>query len=128
MKDKIYSKINDENKKIVEELLDIIESEELHSLEDLKKHQDNLFKIDGKYMNKNEKINYCINLINNSPYLSEDLDFLEVRDLADMRYKLNDDNCSDIEKEILIIKIFSLVDYNMMLPYSAYKFILDDKI
>ena len=110
MKDKIYNKINDKNKKIVEELLD------------------NLFKIDGKYMNKDEKINYCINLINNSSYLSEDLDFLEVRDLADMRYKLNDDNCSDIEKEILIIKIFSLVDYNMMLPYTAYELILDDKI
>ena len=128
MKEEIYKKINTENKKIVEFLIDIIESEDINNLEELKNYQEKLFQKNGKYISDKEKINYCINLINNSSYMSEDLDFLEIRDLTNMKYKLRDSSCSDLEKKILIIKIFALVNYNMMLPYDAYKFILDDYI
>ena len=58
----------------------------------------------------------------------ENLNFLETRDLINMKRRLRDNKCSDVEKKILIIKIFSLVDFYMRLPYDAYQLILEGKI
>ena len=125
MKEEILNKINNNNYKIINELIDIIIEENIKYEDDLKKYQDSLFKIDGKTLKHDEKIDYCINTILNTP-VSEGLFFLDMQEVINFKENIN--SLSKEEKIKRIIIIYSLMDLDMMLPYDAYKLIMNNEL
>ena len=125
MKEEILNKINNNNYKIINELIDIIIEENIKYEDDLKKYQDSLFVINGKTLKHDDKIDYCINTILNTP-VSEGLFFLDMQEVINFKENIN--SLSKEEKIKRIIIIYSLMDLDMMLPYDAYKLIMNNEL
>jgi len=125
MGEEILKKINNNNYKIVNELIDLIIEENIKSEEELKEYQDNLFKIDGKLMNHEEEIDYCVKTILSTP-ASEGLFFLDMQEV--INFKENVNSLSIEEKNKRVIIIYSLMNLDMMLPYDAYKLIMSNNL
>ena len=125
MGEEILKKINNNNYKIVNELIDLITEENIKSEEELKEYQDNLFKIDGKLMNHEEEIDYCVKTILSTP-ASEGLFFLDMQEV--INFKENVNSLSIEEKNKRVIIIYSLMNLDMMLPYDAYKLIMSNNL
>ena len=124
MKEKILNKINNNNYKIINELIDIIIEENIKYEDDLKKYQDSLFVINGKTLKHDDKIDYCINTILNTP-VSEGLFFLDMQEVINFKENINS---LSKEEKIKRIIIYSLMDLDMMLPYDAYKLIMNNEL
>ena len=125
MGEEVLKKINNNNYKIVNELIDLITEENIKSEEELKEYQDNLFKIDGKLMNHEEEIDYCVKTILSTP-ASEGLFFLDMQEV--INFKENVNSLSIEEKNKRVIIIYSLMNLDMMLPYDAYKLIMSNNL
>lgn len=125
MGEEILKKINNNNYKIVNELIDLITEENIKSEEELKEYQDNLFKIDGELMNHEEEIDYCVKTILSTP-ASEGLFFLDMQEV--INFKENVNSLSIEEKNKRVIIIYSLMNLDMMLPYDAYKLIMSNNL
>ena len=125
MGEEILKKINNNNYKIVNELIDLIKEENIKSEEELKEYQNNLFKIDGKLMNHEEEIDYCVKTILSTP-ASEGLFFLDMQEV--INFKENVNSLSIEEKNKRVIIIYSLMNLDMMLPYDAYKLIMSNNL
>ena len=125
MGEEILKKINNNNYKIVNELINLITEENIKSEEELKEYQDNLFKIDGILMNHEEEIDYCVKTILSIP-ASEGLFFLDMQEV--INFKENVNSLSIEEKNKRVIIIYSLMNLDMMLPYDAYKLIMSNNL
>ena len=71
MGENLLKKINNNNYKIVNELIEIITEENISSIEDLYDYQNDYFKINGRNLSHNEQIEYCTKKINSN--LLEDI-------------------------------------------------------
>lgn len=126
MSEELLNKMNNNNYKIVDELIAIIEENNIGSIDELKKYQDGLFVINNQTMNHDEEINYCSSVINSTVGISEDKDFVDVQNIMKLKRKIT--NCNFEEKIISLIRLFSLLDKEIMLPYDAYILIMNDKL
>lgn len=122
----LLEKLNNDNYKIVNELIEIISYEKINTKDQLKDYQDKLFKIEGKVMNNSEKILRCINQINDAIHISEGLDFIEFQKFINMKKQLK--TVKEEEKIKLIIKIFNTLGLEMMFPYEAYNLIVNNEL
>ncbi|MBR3897680.1 MAG: hypothetical protein IKJ43_00170 [Bacilli bacterium] len=125
MGEELLCKINNNNYKIVNELIELITDENINSTSKLKQYQDELFMIDGKKLNQDEQIEYCIKNIQINGTIPETMDFTDVQKVIKLKEKLN---TKKEEKEISVIILYSLLGKDMMLPYDAYNYIINNKL
>lgn len=119
--------INSNNSKIIKQLVDLITDNKINTLEELKHHEENKFKTNNKFMNKEEKINYCLSIIKYSSYDYELLDYDEIQ--LYKNYKNGIVTNDDLNIKILnLIKIFNLTNRDNYFPYETYEFIIDKKL
>ena len=125
MENELLKKINNDNYRIINELIEVIKEEGISSLSDLKEYQDGYFQIDGKILNHSEQIDYCKKNIESNPYIPEDLDFVDIQKIDNLKNKLKY-NSSEEEDAIILIQLFTLLGRNNLLPYDAYNLIMKE--
>lgn len=125
MENELLKKINNDNYRIINELIEVIKEEGISSLSDLKEYQDGYFQIDGKILNHSEQIDYCKKNIESNPYIPEDLDFVDIQKIDNLKNKLKY-NSSEEEDAIILIQLFTLLGRNNLLPYDAYNLIIKE--
>jgi len=126
MKEELLKKINNNNYKIINELIELITDENINNVSELKEYQNELFRTNGNLLSHKEEINYCVNNIKVNGFVSEKTDFIDLQKI--IKLKQNLDIQSEEEQNINIIILYSLLEKEMMLPYDAYIFIINDKI
>lgn len=127
MGENLLKKINNNNYKIVNELIEIITEENITSIEDLYDYQNDYFKIDGRSLSHNEQIEYCRKKINSNLFIRENIDFMDVNKIGILKEKLKN-TTSNKEQTIILIQLISLLEENMMLPYDAYNLIMNNEL
>lgn len=121
----LLKNINNDNNYLVMDLTDLINACKFNDEEELKKYEDSKFTIDGKVLSDEERVNYCISILDPS-YDYENLEYEEIQVYKEL--KNNIDKSSDLDTKIInIIKIFSLTHRDLYLPYQAYKLIINKK-
>lgn len=128
MGEELLKKFTNDNYKIINELIEVITDGNIDNVESLEEYQESLFIINNEKMSEENKIKYCIDSIFTNPYISEGLDFMDIQNVMSMKQRLNDNNICNEEKIILIIKLYSILEKEMMLPFEAYKLIISGKI
>ena len=120
-------KISNENKKIVFELSNYILDNKITTLEELTKKENELFTYNGKVLNAEERINYCLDIIK---YSSDDYDLLTFEEIQVYKRLKNELQTSiSIEQKILnLILIFSMTNRDILFLTETYNFILSNKI
>ena len=123
----LKSKISNENKKIVFELSNYILDNKITTLEELTKKENELFTYNGKVLNTEERINYCLDIIK---YSSDDYDLLTFEEIQVYKRLKNELQTSiSIEQTILnLILIFSMTNRDILFLTETYNFILSNKI
>lgn len=123
----LKSKISNENKKIVFELSNYILDNKITTLEELTKKLNELFTYNGKVLNTEERINYCLDIIK---YSSDDYDLLTFEEIQIYKKLKNELQTSiSIEQKILnLILIFSMTNRDILFLTETYNFILSNKI
>lgn len=123
----LKSKISNENKKIVFELSNYILDNKITTLEELTKKENELFTYNGKVLNTEERINYCLDIIK---YSSDDYDLLTFEEIQIYKRLKNELQTSiSIEQKILnLILIFSMTNRDILFLTETYNFILSNKI
>ena len=125
MGEELLKKMNNENYRIINELIDLIVEEKIESIEELKNYQDNFFTIDDKKLNHQEQIEYCKKIIYDNPYVKEDMDFIDIQNVRTLKEELKQNKPLEEETKI-IIKLMSLMDKDLLLPYDAYNMIMNE--
>ncbi len=126
MKEELLKKINNNNYKIINELIELIVDENISNVSELKEYQNELFRTNGNLLSHNDEINYCINNIKTNGFASEKTDFIDLQKIIKLKENLALQ--SEEEKNMNVIILYSLLEKEMMLPYDAYIFIINDKI
>ena len=123
----LKSKISNKNKKIVFELSNYILDNKITTLEELTKKENELFTYNGKVLNTEERINYCLDIIK---YSSDDYDLLTFEEIQVYKRLKNELQTSiSIEQKILnLILIFSMTNRDILFLTETYNFILSNKI
>lgn len=123
----LKSKISNENKKIVFELSNYILDNKITTLEELTKKENELFTYNGKVLNTEERINYCLDIIK---YSSDDYDLLTFEEIQVYKRLKNELQTSiSIEQKLLnLILIFSMTNRDILFLTETYNFILSNKI
>lgn len=125
--DNLLVKINKDNSIIIKSLISIITNARINNLDELKLYEEEMFKTNNQYLNEEEKINYCSNIINTFNYDCDGLDFDEIK--LYLKYRsIIDNSLNNEEKIIYIIKLFSLTHRELYFVYYAYNFIIDGKL
>lgn len=123
----LLKNINSNNSKIIKELVDIITDNKINTLEELKKYEENKFKINNNFISKEEKIDYCLSIIKYSSYDYESLDYDEIQLYKKYKNEINTKNDLNI-KVLNLIKIFDLTNREIYFPYETYEFIVNKKL
>ena len=123
----LKSKISNENKKIVFELSNYILDNKITTLEELTKKENELFTYNGKVLNTEARINYCLDIIK---YSSDDYDLLTFEEIQVYKRLKNELQTSiSIEQKILnLILLFSMTNRDILFLTETYNFILSNKI
>lgn len=120
---KLLSHKNDNNKVIVDKLIEIIKEENISSEEELSVLENNIFTINGKLMNMDEKVNYCKALINQGYYDYDGLSLEEINKLKKLKDSLKN-NISNVEKILIIVKINLMTEREIMFVKEMYDYIV----
>lgn len=125
--EELKNKISNENKKIVLDLSSIIIDNKITTLEELKQQEDKIFTHNGKVLNEEERINYCLELIKYSSADYELLSFVEIQEYK--RLKLELKNPIPIQQKIKnIIILFNMTDREVMFLTEAYQLIISNQL
>ena len=117
---------NNNNFNIIKELIEIIQDDNLKTVNDIKNFEQNLFTFNHKILTKQEKINYALSIIKTSEDY-EMMTFLEIQTYKKYKTKINDTGNLD-EKIKYLIKLYNLAQREMIFPYEAYNFIIENKL
>ena len=112
-------------------LMEYIKNHEVESLEDLKQREDNYFTIldpsGDKKLTDLEIVERLYEDYENDydDYMSCSVDNKNKLDRLNEEYLTTD----DLEKKfIYLIKMYTILDWDLVLPYHAYNYILEDKL
>lgn len=122
--EELRNKMNNDNYKIIEELVQIIIDLKINNLEELKKQEDDLFVYYNKKLTDDERINLCMEMIK---YTNGDYDLLsfeEIQKYKQLKLEL-ESNISNEEKIKNLIILFNMTDRDMLFLSEAYKFIIN---
>ena len=125
--DELKNKISNENKRIVLELSNIIIDNKITTLEELKQKEDEIFTYNGKVLNEDERIDFCLEMIKYSSADYELLSFNEIQEYKRLKLELKSYISNDEKIKDLII-LFSMNDRDMMFLTEAYDLIVSNKL
>ena len=125
--DELKNKISNENKRIVLELSNIIIDNKITTLEELKQKEDEIFTYNGKVLNEDERIDFCLEMIKYSSADYELLSFNEIQEYKRLKLELKSYISNDEKIKDLII-LFSMTDRDMMFLTEAYDLIVFNKL
>ncbi|HIT24132.1 MAG TPA: hypothetical protein IAD45_06920 [Candidatus Faecimonas intestinavium] len=125
--DELKNKISNENKRIVLELSNIIIDNKITTLEELKQKEDEIFTYNGKVLNEDERIDFCLEMIKYSSADYELLSFNEIQEYKRLKLELKSYISNDEKIKDLII-LFSMTDRDMMFLTEAYDLIVSNKL
>lgn len=123
MIDELQKKINNNNFKIINDLVEIILDKKIITIDELKLYQENNFKISGNVLSDEKKVEHCIKAIENYPFDYDFLDFKEIQIYKKLMLELKSNVSLEIKIKDLII-IYSLTQKEMLFPFYAYDMIL----
>lgn len=125
--DELKNKISNENKRIVLELSNIIIDNKITTLEELKQKEDEIFTYNGKVLNEDERIDFCLEMIKYSSADYELLSFNEIQEYKRLKLELKSPISNNQKIKDLII-LFSMTDKDMMFLTEAYDLIVSNKL
>lgn len=125
MIEELTKNLNNDNYKIIDELSYLILECKITSREELKKIEENNFAFSQKTLADEEKIEYCINILNNCFYQYDYLDYDQIQIYKKLMLELKENISTDSKIEKLII-LFSMTKKNMLFPYRAYNMIVNN--
>ena len=120
----LINNINNDNSYLVKQLVSIINNYKFETIEDLIQYENRLFTIDNKVLNKEERINYCMDMYNNFSDEYIDLSFEQCQLERKYLNKLKED-ISNNEKINLLIKLYSLTGRELFFLKEAYDLIVN---
>lgn len=125
--DDLKNNISTKNKKIVLELANFIIDNKITTLEELKQKEDEIFTYNGKVLNEDERIDFCLEMIKYSSADYELLSFNEIQEYKRLKLELKSYISNDEKIKDLII-LFSMTDRDMMFLTEAYDLIVSNKL
>lgn len=125
--DDLKNNISTKNKKIVLELANFIIDNKITTLEDLKQKETAIFTYNGKVLNEDERIDFCLEMIKYSSADYELLSFDEIQEYKRLKLELKSYISNDEKIKDLII-LFSMTDRDMMFLTEAYDLIVSNKL
>ena len=125
--DELKNKISNENKRIVLELSNIIIDNKITTLEELKQKEDEIFTYNGKVLNEDERIDFCLEMIKYSSADYELLTYDEIQEYKRLKLELKSPISNNQKIKDLII-LFSMTDRDMMFLTEAYDLIVSNKL
>lgn len=115
------------NERLIKELFECIELENIRTVDDLEKLEEKYFTIEGKVLNNDEKLKYYIKNVNRCYFDYDNLNKEECILYKNLKNSLNS-NISIQNKIINIIKINILTNREIMFYKKAYDYIINDLI
>ena len=97
----------------------------IHTLDDLKEQENKLFTINGHILNEQERIDYCMQIINSFSYDYDLLNFDEIQYYKQLKSKLNSDIPNEEKIKNLII-LFNMTERNLLFLTESYDFIVNN--
>ena len=125
--DELKNKISTKNKKIVLELANFIIDNKITTLEELKQKETAIFTYNGKVLNEDERIDFCLEMIKYSSADYELLSFNEIQEYKRLKLELKSSISNNQKIKDLII-LFSMTDRDMMFLTEAYDLIVSNKL
>ena len=125
--DELKNKISNENKRIVLELSNIIIDNKITTLEELKQKEDEIFTYNGKVLNEDERIDFCLEMIKYSSADYELLSFDEIKKYKRLKKELKT-SISNKQKIKNLILLFSMTNRDMMFLTETYNLLLNSQI
>ena len=127
MIEELEKRINNKNYRIINDLVEVITTYKISSLNELKDFQDKSFTFNKIILNDKEKIDYCIKSLKSFPYDSDLLSFKEIQDYKQLMIDL--ENEKEIKEKIkLLIKLYTLTQREMIFPYDAYNMLIRNEL
>lgn len=127
MIEELEKRINNKNYKIINDLVEVITTYKISSLDELKDFQDKLFTFNKIILNDKEKIDYCIKSLKSFPYDYDLLSFKEIQDYKQLMIDL--ENEKEIKEKIkILIKLYTLTQREMIFPYDAYNMLIRNEL
>lgn len=112
------------NEKIVNDLIECINEENIDSLDKLSILEDNYFTMDNKLLNTKQRIKYCIMMYDRAYYDYDGLSLEELNILKSLKDEIKSD-ISDNDKILRIIRYNSLTNRDIMFFKEAYEYIVN---
>ena len=125
--DDLKNNISTKNKKIVLELANFIIDNKITTLEELKQKETAIFSYNGKVLNEDERIDFCLEMIKYSSADYELLSFNEIQEYKRLKLELKSPISNNQKIKDLII-LFSMTDKDMMFLTEAYDLIVSNKL
>ena len=125
MRDELIEHLTDKNKNLVRELIYIIESNKLKTIDDIIRFEREQFKINDRYLNKKEIIEYASNITLASYWDYDGLELKQINMLKKLKNSLSD-NIGDDEKIFNLIKIYDITGKECLFVKEAYDLIIND--
>lgn len=125
--DDLKNNISTKNKKIVLELANFIIDNKITTLEELKQKEDEIFTYNGKVLNEDERIDFCLEMIKYSSADYELLSFNEIQEYKRLKLELKSPISNNQKIKDLII-LFSMTDRDMLFLTEAYDLIVSNKL
>lgn len=127
MIEELEKRINNKNYKIINDLVEVITTYKISSLDELKDFQDKLFTFNNIILNDKEKIDYCIKSLKSFPYDYDLLSFKEIQDYKQLMIDL--ENEKEMKEKIkILIKLYTLTQREMIFPYDAYNMLIRNEL
>ena len=123
----LINNITNNNSLLVKQIVKIINNYKFNTIEQLNKYENNIFTIDNKVLNEEERIQYCIDIYNNFPDEYIDLSFEECQ-LERIYNNQLKENISNSEKIKILIKLFSLTGREIYFIKEAYDLIINKEL
>lgn len=127
MIEELEKRINNKNYRIINDLVEVITTYKISSLNELKDFQDKSFTFNKIILNDKEKIDYCIKSLKSFPYDYDLLSFKEIQDYKQLMIDL--ENEKEIKEKIkILIKLYTLTQREMIFPYDAYNMLIRNEL
>ena len=126
MIDTLKSYLKESNKNLIEELIYVIEENNITTIDELIKLEDEQFTINNKVLNKQERIKYASEITLSAYWDYDGLTLAQINAISTLKESLTQD-ISDNEKIYNLIKLFDMTGNECLFLHEAYTLITNNK-